>query len=63
MAEIYDFIKYKSEQEIEMYISSTSDNDIACWGCPECENPTFLITLDRVVLCAECNAEMGAQSE
>jgi hypothetical protein len=61
MAEIYDFTKYKIDQEIEMYISETNEDELACFGCPECENPTFLITLDRVVLCAECNAEMGSQ--
>jgi hypothetical protein len=61
MAEVYDFTKYKTDQEIEMYISSTSEDEYACFGCPECENPTFLVLLTREVLCSECFAEMGSQ--
>lgn len=61
MAEIYDFIKYQTDKEIDMYLSETNEDEIACFGCPTCENHTFLITLDRVVMCAECNAEMGGQ--
>ena len=61
MAEIYDFTKYKTDQEIEMYISSMAEDEMACFGCPECENHTFIVLLTREVLCAECNAVLGGE--
>ena len=61
MAEVYDFTKYLAEKEIEMYISSVSEDEYACYGCPECENHTFIVLLTSEVLCAECNAVLGDQ--
>jgi ribosomal protein L37AE/L43A len=59
MAEVYDFVKYQSEKEIEMYVSSIADDEYACYGCPECDNHTFIVLITSEVLCAECNTTLG----
>lgn len=63
MAEIYDFVKYLSEKEISMYETENDlgEFDVMCYGCHECENPTFMLTTAKEILCAECGIQWGAE--
>lgn len=59
MAEIYDFVKYQSEKEIEMYETSNIGN--LCLQCPECDSQHFVVFLDNTLECSEC--EISIQVE
>ena len=54
MAKIYDFIKYKSEQEIAMYESEVEDV-MLCFGCPDCGSINFILMLDMTAECSDCD--------
>jgi len=62
MAEIFDFTKYKTEQEIEMYLteSELGEDELMCYGCFECQNPTFMMTIEKEIICADCGIAWGA---
>ena len=53
MAEIYDFTKYLSERQIEMY-ETEQENTVQCFGCPDCGSVTFMLMLDMTAECSDC---------
>ena len=61
MAEIYDFTKYRTNKEIDMFLTDVEvdDDTILCYGCPDCESPAFMMTLDKEILCVECGVAWG----
>ena len=65
MADILDFVKHKAEREVEEYLADGDmrEDDIMCYGCPQCDNPTFILTTDKEILCAECDAIWGIEEE
>lgn len=62
MCKIIDFTKYKYEQEIKIYESSTDLRD-AVFVCPDCRNSHFEIYLDLTAKCSECDLSVEFRVE
>jgi len=54
MAEIYDFTKYQTAKEIEMYESKEQEK--MCITCPECLGQEFAIYFDNTIQCGGCDS-------
>ena len=57
MAKIYDFVKYLSDKEIEMYETQKQ----LCITCPDCSTQDFVVFLDNTIQCSECDLRMEVE--
>lgn len=61
MAEIYDFDKYLTAKEIDMYESM--GNEKLCIACPGCLGQEFAIYLDNTIQCVDCELSIELEFE